>query len=786
MFHIYLGVFLTSLSALAFEVALTRLFSISLWYHFAFMVMSIALLGYGASGSILMLFPSLKRDPPSRLPLTSSLFGLTTILSYITANQVPFDPAKLAWDPYQALHILILYILLSIPFLFAGLTLGLALSFLSHKAGRVYASDLTGAGLGCLLVLPLFSPFQEGVVMIISLVAFLSSLSFTLKMGPLIKIIPLSGIILSITLLGFPPSFLEIKLSPYKDLPLALRYPGARLIETRWDSISRVDLLDSPGVRFAPGLSLKYLEPLPPQLGLTIDGGGLNAITRFMERDRLDFIDYLPSSLPYYLGKRKDVFLIEPMGALPILSAIQYKATSIDGAERNPLAITLSNSDFSGYIYKKARIIPGDGRAVLKGMNKGYDLIEIGISEANASATGLYGLLEDYQFTKEAFKDYYNHLKGEGVLSITRYLLPPPRLEIRLVSTIVEALEEIGVKEPERQLAIIRTWGTMTILLKKGVFTRAEIDAFKGFCSSRRFDLVHYPGMKKEEANIYNRFPEPIYYDLVSRLLNPLERDRLYNVYLFDITPTTDDRPFFYHIFRLKTLREVLKGIGGKWQIFLEGGYLIPLVFVQALIASFILILLPTFRIGQVASFAGLLPLFYFFFIGIGFIFLEVSLIQRFILFLTHPTHAFAGVVFSILVSSGIGSLLSQRIGVGKGGWVIIPLLLGLFIPFYTLSLPQILSHLLGQTLIVRQLLTFFILFPIGLFMGMPFPLGIRALEVKGKALIPWAWAINGCATVVGSTMAVMVAIPFGFRWVCFIAGIGYLLAWMVGRRGLK
>lgn len=764
---------------MAFEVALTRIFSISLWYHFAFMVISIALLGYGASGSILMLFPSLKRDPPSILPFTSSLFGLTTILSYITANQVPFDPARLAWDPYQALHILILYILLSMPFLFAGLTLGLALSFLSHKAGRVYASDLTGAGLGCLLVLPLFSPFQEGVVIVISLVVFLSSIAFTLKMGLLIRIIPLAGISLSITLIGFQPSFLEIRVSPYKDLPFALRYPGARLIETRWDSVSRVDLLYSPAVRFAPGLSLRYLEPLPPQIGLTIDGGGLNAITRFREGDRLDFIDYLPSSLPYYLGKRKDVFLIEPMGGLPILTAIHYSATSIYGAERNPLAITLSDSDFSGYIYKRAKIILGDGRAVLKGVKRDYDLIEIGISEANASTSGLYGLLEDYQFTKSAFKDYYSHLKDGGTLSITRYLLPPPRTEIRLVSTIVEALEGIGVKEPKRQLAIIRTWGTITILLKKGVFTQAEIDAVKGFCSSRRFDLVHYPGMRPEEANIYNRFPEPIYYDLVSRLLDQKERDKLYNGYLFDITPTTDDRPFFHHIFRLKTIREVLKEVGGKWQILLEGGYLIPLVFVQALLASSILILLPILRIG---GFPGLKALLYFFFIGIGFIFLEVSLIQRFIIFLTHPTHAFAGVVFSILVSSGIGSFLSQRIGVEKGGWVIIPLL-GFFIPFYTLFLPQILSLLLGQTLIVRQLLTFFILFPIGLFMGMPFPLGIRALEIKGKVLIPWAWAVNGCATVVGSIGAVMVAIPFGFRWVCFIAGIGYLLAWMVGRR---
>lgn len=745
------------------------------------MVISIALLGYGASGSILMLFPSLKRDPPSILPFTSSLFGLTTILSYITANQVPFDPARLAWDPYQALHILILYILLSMPFLFAGLTLGLALSFLSHKAGRVYASDLTGAGLGCLLVLPLFSPFQEGVVIVTSLVAFLSSLAFTLKIGRL-RIIPILGIVLSITLLWLRPSFLEIRVSPYKDLSLALRYPSARLIETGWDSVSRVDLLYSPVVRFAPGLSLRYLEPLPPQIGLTIDGGGLNAITGYREGDRLDFIDYLPSSLPYYLGKRKEVFLIEPMGGLPILTAIHYSATSIYGAERNPLAITLSDSDFSGYIYKRAKIILGDGRAVLKGVKRDYDLIEIGISEANASATGLYGLLEDYQFTKSAFKDYYSHLKDGGILSITRYLLPPPRTEIRLVSTIVEALEGIGVKEPKRQLAIIRTWGTITILLKKGVFTQAEVDAVKGFCSSRRFDLVHYPGMRPEEANIYNRFPEPIYYDLVSRLLDQKERDKLYNGYLFDITPTTDDRPFFYHIFRLKTIREVLKEVGGKWQILLEGGYLIPLVFVQALLASSILILLPIFRIG---GFPGLKALLYFFFIGIGFIFLEVSLIQRFIIFLTHPTHTFAGVVFSILVSSGIGSFLSQRIGVEKGGWVIIPLL-GFFIPFYTLFLPQILSLLLGQTLIVRQLLTFFILFPIGLFMGMPFPLGIRALEIKGKVLIPWAWAVNGCAMVVGSIGAVMVAIPFGFRWVCFIAGIGYLLAWMVGRSGLR
>ncbi|MBI5286910.1 MAG: SAM-dependent methyltransferase, partial [Deltaproteobacteria bacterium] len=166
MSYIYLGVFLTSLSALAFQVALTRILSVGLWYHFAFMVISIALLGYGASGSILMLFPSLKRDPPSILPFIGNLFGLSIILSYIGANQIPFDPAKLAWDPYQFLHISLLYILLGVPFFFAGLVLALALSLFSHEAGKVYAADLTGGASGCLLALPLFPMFGEGVVVV--------------------------------------------------------------------------------------------------------------------------------------------------------------------------------------------------------------------------------------------------------------------------------------------------------------------------------------------------------------------------------------------------------------------------------------------------------------------------------------------------------------------------------------------------------------------------------------------------------------------------------------------
>jgi hypothetical protein len=800
---LYVGIWFISASTLLFEVALLRTFSIALWYHFSFMVVSIALLGYGASGSFLMLSGRL-REKTHLLGASPALFALFAPVSYIIANRIPFDPARLAWDVHQLLFIVLYYIILSVPFIFSGLTIALALTTMAEKAGRVYAWDLLGAGSGPAIALLLFPLLGgEGVILASSAGGFIASLfilkytgkptaphSNRLSGGLRPTLIPLAGILCVSALFIIRPVFMDVRISPYKDLPFALEYSGARLLETRWNAFSRVDLIESPAVRFAPGLSLTYLETLPEQRGITVDGDGLNAISRTGPPEALRFLDYLPTALPYKLlgeggeGGNTEVFLIDTRGGLHILEAFYHGITSIKGSETNPLVADLANSNFSDFIYEKADIKTGEGRAILKGSKAAYDLIQLGVGSQTAAQTGFLGLTEDYRFTVEALTDYYDHLEGGGYLFITRYLLPPARGELKLVTTIVEALESLGIENPASRLVVFRTLETFSILLKKGTFDEGEIKLVKAFLTSRRYDPVHYPSMPPEEANLFNRFPEPFYYNLVKSILDKGSRQGVLKDYLFDISPSTDQRPFFHHFFKFRNVREVVQSVGGKWQILLEGGYLLPFVFTQALVASVLLIVLPLFknsrggerRVQGVGLRLGPL-LFYFFLLGVGFMFVEITLIQKFILFLEHPEFAFSAVVSILLVSSGTGSFLSQRLRPERGIKWAITLLIIILITF-AIIVPPILKASLGLDIIYRVIITALLILPLGIIMGMPFPFAIRYLEtLKGRFFIPWGWAVNGCASVLGSVLSVMAAMAVGFNWVLVLAACTYLAA---------
>ncbi|OGV98377.1 MAG: hypothetical protein A3I04_06965 [Nitrospinae bacterium RIFCSPLOWO2_02_FULL_39_110] len=764
-------------------------------------MVSMALLGYGVSGSFLMLFPSvLKKDIYTVLSYCSIFFAISSLLSYSITNTIAFDPVKIAWDPLQIAYIFIYYILLSIPFFFSGMTISIAISRLSERVHRIYFYDLLGAGSGCILALLISSLF--GVSNTITIASILgisaSAIFYTAKERYgfpyrfFLIAIPLSIIFLF-------PSFMEITISPYKGLPVSLRYPEAEIVKTRWDSFSRIDVVKSGAVKFAPGLSLKFQGELPEQIGIAIDGGTLTSITKFNgDKKELLFTDYLPSAIPYYLTKTDDILIFDPRGGLEILSAIYHGGRQIESVEFYPLIIDTVRKDygaFSGGIYsrKNVRVAVGDTRTFIRQSQNRYDIIQITPGDIlSASSTGIYGLTEDYRFTVEGFKDYIKHLNENGVLTITLYLLPPPRYELRIISTAIKALEEMGIQSPDSHIAVIRTWGTITIIIKRNGLDSADINGIKDFCRDRHFDIDYYSGIGMEETNRYNRFQEPLYFNLISKIMNSSERERLFEDYVFDITPVTDNRPFFYHFFKWDTFREAYNIFGRKWQPFLEGGYLIPVVFIQALIVSIIFIILPLLFSKGIKTMQSPIPekkggdkgwltdiffLFYFLLIGIGFMFVEISMIQKFILFLGHPVYSISTVLFTLLVSSGMGSYLSGKLW-QEEKWIINIMLLILcsMIIIYAIFLPDIFNNpAFGKWKIAwRQSLSFILLFPLGFFMGMPFPAGIKLLEKHNSRIIPWAWCVNGCSSVLSSVLVILIALSFGFKAALFLSALAY------------
>ncbi|MFQ6109823.1 MAG: hypothetical protein ACE5L7_09770 [Candidatus Aminicenantales bacterium] len=785
------GIFFVSTATLCLEISLTRYFSISQQYHFAFWVVSIAFLGYGASGSFLTLFRNLRlTNPHWFLSLASLLFSLSILLSFFLCNRLPFDFMKLSWDKGQISYIFLYYLFLCLPFFFAGLTISFAISTRAESVHKIYFSDLFGAGAGTLLAVFVFLYRGEKCVMLyISFLALMASYFFSPKRPVAFKPLLLFLLALEAVLLFHPPSWLAFRISPFKALPLALKYPHAQHLFTKWNAISRIDVIDSPAVRYAPGLSLLFDKKIPSQLGLSIDGGELTAVNRFSHSrtDDLEFLSYLPSSVVYSFVQNPRALIIDPKGGLDVLAAKFFRASSIKVIENNPLIIKILNTElasFSGKIYQKGDVKPVSAfpRSALQKENEVYDLIVLSLTDVfGASSSGLYGFGENYLYTLDSFVQMLSRLSPQGIVSMSLYMIPPPRQEIRVLATWIEALEKSG-RTPSDHLMALRSWGTISYFIKKSPFQNREIQILKGFAEKGLFDLVYYPGIRREETNLHNRFETPLYYELTHKLLDPKSREELYKDYLFSISPVTDDRPFFYNFFKLEKIRLTYRALGNRWLPFLQGEFLVLLLFFQSLAIAFVLILLPLIasRKAKVNLGKGHIKVFFYFgLIGMAFMFVEITLIQKFILFLGHPLYSVSITIFSLLFSAGIGSYSSKKI---LGAPLRRNLRVGLLgcagiIFVFLLLFPIFYRNLIGLGLGLRIILSFFVIFPLGFFMGFPFPNGIRLLERRAKGVIPWAWATNAFSSVINSILALMLAFWMGYSSVLVLAAAGYLLA---------
>ncbi len=780
--YILPSIFAASFSCLSFEITLTRIFSFSLWYHFAFMVISIAMLGIGASGTILSVSSRLKDI--RYLQIYCVLFSAAMPASYLLLNLVPFDPAKLAWDRSQMLYIGIYYLVLSIPFFFFGMIVTTAFSSSGFPPGKIYGADLMGGGagsLGTLLFLSLGPPEK-----IIFAIASVSALSWAFYGRKNVRVAALLLVFINSAALYFYPPFVHPRISPYKPLASALRYPGARHLETFYGSFCRIDLFQSAAARYAPGLSLKYLEELPEQIGLAVDAEETYAVTRGAG-DR-SFIRYLPSSLPYELSPKESVLILEPKGGLPVLTAEYYGVGDIQKIDSNPLLIKTVREylgTFSSGIYEK-NAHSGMGRIRLASSPRKFDLIEI--SMTGFLPSGLFGFSEDYRFTVEAFEEYLMHLQPDGQLAITLYIIPPPRTELRFLSTLAAASERQGLHNFAGSIAAIRSWDTITMIFKKSGLSPQDLTRIRDFSIERRFDLVYAPGIAETDTNVFIRMYPNYYFSAFRDLTVRETREGFMKNYMFDVRPVYDENPFFHYFLKLGNLRETYQLMGKKWQYFLEEGYLLPLIFVQVLGISVLLMLLPAALAKAGNSHARsrrlFLPLAYFSLLGAGFMFIEISFIQKMILPLENPSHAVSAVLSSMLIGCGAGSLLNSRFRVFRKPSLLF--FLSLTIVCYIIFLPGMVGSLYPHSLPARFVLVFLILMPVCILMGMPFPLGLSLLGDKDPSLIPWAWAVNGCFSVLSPLLAFMFALSAGFKIVILAGFFMYLLAFFSLRSAQK
>ena len=785
---------LVSAAAIGYEILLMRILSIVQWHHFAYMIISLALLGYGASGTFIAVLRSrLEQRFETAFAASALLFSVAMLACFIVAQRVPFNALEIVWDPGQFLNLSALYLAFFVPFFFAACCIGLAFTCRSGDSGRIYFFDLVGAGLGAMLVIALLFAVSPQTALV--LLALLPLLGSVLVASALPSRLPLAVLQLAWLLLlvfGVPQTELELRISEYKGLSQALEVVDSRVLGQSSSPLGVVTVVDSPTVpiRHAPGLSFSTRYIPPEQLAVFTDADGMSAITRYDgEPASVAYLGDMTAALPFALLDDPAVLVLGAGTGNDVLMALYHGARRIDAVEPNPQMTALvagTHADFAGHIYDDPRVTvhTNEARGFVAKHDAAYDLIQIGLLDSfGASGAGVQALNESYIYTVEALREYLGDLAPGGILAITRWIRLPPRDSVKLIATAIEALRQSGVSKPGQRLAMIRSWNTSTLLIRNGDFTAQEIERIRAFARSRSFDTAWFPGMRAEDANRYNQLPEPYIYEATVALLGEEAGDFL-DRYKFDVAPATDNRPYFFHFFRWRTLPEVmaLRKAGGAGLV--EWGYLVLVAtLVQAAVLGLVLILVPL-SLARHAWPAGTGRNFgvYFLLLGLAFLFVEMAFIQKFILFLSNPLYSVAVVLSGFLLFAGFGSALSERFA-RRVPWpsvspvTIAVAAIAVLALVYIRLLPIVFGTFMGFPDAAKIALSLALIAPLAFFMGMPFPLGLRRLSQSAPGFVPWAWGINGFASVVSAVLATLLAIEFGFNAVIVIALLFYVLA---------
>ncbi|MGY6276561.1 spermine/spermidine synthase domain-containing protein [Methylomonas sp. MgM2] len=795
-----LGVSMISASALAYEVLLMRLFSIIQWHHFAYMIISLALLGYGFSGVVLALNRERwLRNFPTAIIANMLLFGFSAPCCFLLAQHIEFHPAQMLWVPSRWLSLCAIYLLLAIPFFFAANVVGLSFYFYKARVSLVYTADLLGAGTGSIgIILLLFLIFPEKVLLVVMLTAIAAATILVIYAFPEPSTIE-TGAWFGVPTIFAAASILllvvltPLDVSPYKSQNQLLRVPGTKVID-RYSSPLGVVSVVSSGVtplRHAPGLSLNATAEPPEQLAVFTDADNMTAITAFAgNRQSIAYLDQTTSALPYHLKPLSNILILGAGTGSDVLQADYHAVPSIDAVELNPQVADLVRgkyADFAGHLYRQPNVSLhiDEARGYLAGSSKVYDLIELSLLDAfGASAAGLYAMSETYLYTEQAVREYLRHLKPDGYLSLTRWVKMPPRDEVKLLATVIKAMRQSGMDDPGRQMLVIRGWQTSTLVVKNGRLSADEIVRLKQFCNERSFDPVYFPGIAEAEVNRFNIQQQPYLYQAMTALLGPQSR-RFIEHYKFDIEPVSDDKPYLFHFFKWRTLPESLALFGKGGSFLLESGYLLSIAALsQALCISLLLIVLPLWlwkdKLGIPGDVKKHLPVWsYFFCLGLAFLFVEIGFIQKFILILHHPLYAITVVLSTFLLAAGLGSYFSRRFSELESSthvhWPIA--ILVVLCLLYAWNFDLIAAALLKASLPGRYVFSVLLIALMAFFMGMPFPMGLAKLAKTVPSMLPWVWGINGFASVISAILATLIAMQFGFTVLIGLAIALYLLA---------
>jgi len=782
---------LLSVALIAFQVAIIQLLSYVQWYHYANMVISIALLGFGAAGTVLSLLRKRLLDHSDiLLPLLMIVSGLTMVMAVWLSRSgfARFDSYLLFVDRRQWLSLFMNYLLFFFPFFFGALALGIIFVKYVAEIGKFYFSNLVGSGIGAIMVAGLALYFFPAVLPIVmALLAITSGLILLQrKKRWLIITLAFASAVFTFYRIVKP---VDLTRSEYKSLSRTLNLPAARITLKKPGPYGFVEVVSADALRYAPGLSLAFTGEVPVKKEIFNNGDWFGPIVSWNKQDSFHLLDYTTMALPYVLKQRDKVLVLHAGTGLYISYALSRGATNIDAIEphqtvTNLLLHELAADNDSLYYHPVVKMHITEPRTFLSVTQKKYDLIQLPIVGAFGGSAGLYAMREEYSLTKEAFLQMWNLLEDDGVISITAWMDYPFRNPLKIAATIAEIAEAAGLSSLDSHITAVRSWGTISFLLKKSPLSSSDTSAIRQSCDKLFFDPVFLPGLSKEERTVYNGMNDTSFFVYMDELLSG-KREKLYKDYDFYLHPATDDKPYFSQFLRWKSLPHLTSIFGTQSVPFLELGWLISVMtFFQLSLLALVLIILPLFKIGWKGS-HKFWTLMYFSGLGIGYMFLEIVLIQQFILFFGNPVYAVALVIGVMLLASGAGSYYSSRFLLKRSVMQrILLMIIGLLL-FYSFLLSTFLQNITGLSIGLKLGISLIIIAIPSMLMGMPFPMGLRLLSCIEEKNIPWAWGINGCMSVISAALATLLAVEAGFTVVMIVAAFAYAICLLVmyGRR---
>jgi MFS family permease len=755
---LYLGISLTTLATLLLELSLTRIFSVVFYYHFAFLAISIALFGLGAGGVFSYVVAGWR----------SPLFVRLGALALVNALAVPASLTFLLTRRGQPdnLTLAAVYLATALPFFFAGAMVSLVIAETIERVDRVYFFDLIGAAGGCLLLVPLLGMLTgpDTVLSAGVLYAVAGAVWFTLARASRGRI---AAVTLGLVLVAFVVVNEKARL-------LDVRYAkGNKLLQeyfVKWNSFSRIAVAPQAGSR----------EP-----AIFIDADASTGIPTFnvdhlSPQDRRNLLLQGPG-LPYALRPGAKTLIIGPGGGWDVTRALASGSKQITGVEINDIIVRImrqqpyASLSHRLYFRPEVRIHIEDGRSFVRRSAEKFQVLQATLVDTWAStAAGAFALSENNLYTSDAFYDYLTHLTSDGLIALTRWGFEPPRESLRLLSLAVDALDQLGEKRPWRHVIVAREnahalggWGaTDTVLISRKPLGPEDVEQAKSILKEAGMQAIYLPGDQGSSP--------------FAQLLRARDLDAFLDNYPYDVSSVDDNRPFFFYTVQPRDVWAFLLA-GNQDNADFKINRAVPLLFALvgvSLMATAITLALPPILLGsRLPAQRGVrLFLLYFVCVGVGYILIQVALIQKFVLFLGHPTYALTVIVFSMLVASGIGSYWSRRLKAYERGRLRLVLLaVAALVTLLALVVGPLASAGVGWPFSVRVLVTILLIAPVGFAMGIPFPSGLTRLERLSKPAVRWAWSLNAASSVLGSAMAIFLALYLGLRETLLTGGALYL-----------